>query len=441
MSKEPSEESGKESEEPVKEIIIPKVTFPALGSPNLKFIQAIERDDDSIEIDAWGKVYVYLQRALRLRFKTNKAVGRLANPLIKENAQWPIKSFKNYLAVAGHFRDTVRVYYLPRYIHRDEIRELVSCVPAVCTDGDNYIIMQNGAKYANDTAKKIARSASLMAARANSAGGAILLSTEKRRRSRMKVIASVTPVFAFGGYGSSVKPLPKNRLYNCIIISCVGPQFEREYLDFADFIMMEDSMTTRLETYSGYGVRPKSWRQAQTEAEFEGDYIYLSATAIFDQRGFLISMCECAFLWLRAFDDMVRRVDPNAKGVLNLCAVGGGFFANLPTALGIGRKSISNIVIPLLKAAILIVVGKYEFPNIGALVWNDHTKHGLFRPRINHLNGIEMITAIRGDVLDFRVLSPAQIERYTVFGALNPSDCFAVPGNEPEYESVEAMIG
>ena len=419
-------------------------SFPKLHSAGALSARNIQRTDDDGEVDAWGKTYLALQREIRGTFHAGQfqagrgRAGRYVHPQTGTHKQWRIKSAAEYFETAKTYHPTVRVYFLPRYIHRHEIKELVSCVPLVCTGGDTNIVTQDGQKQA-----------SLAVARQKYP---LLISNEKRRRSRMKCIASVTTVFAWGGYGKKVlNRIAQKDAYEVIVVSAIGPQFERDYLDFADFIIMPDKMNTRLECYAGYGDRSgfKTWADVVNVAGQGGPYVQLSPNAVFDRRGYLLTLCDSVFLWFRAFDDMVRRVNPDVKGVFSLAAVGCGHFAHLPTELGIGRTSLSSLVTPLLLEAVYIVLSRYRFPNIGALVWNDHTRDIDFCPGLEHSEahslghyyGIEMMAATNGDVLWFGDLRPEERERTPIYGTLNPSDGFALPGNEMEYASVEAMIG
>ncbi|KAI4156309.1 MAG: hypothetical protein LQ340_000364 [Diploschistes diacapsis] len=337
------------------------------------------------------------------------------------NGQWPVTREQS-LEHIKEIAHTLRVFYLPRYfpLGTTEIRKLITCVPYICTAGDSYVQTQDQTVQS-----------SLLEARRKFPD---LISNEERRLSRAKCIASVAKCYAIGGYKNRLKPLKKSEIFDCVVISGAGPQFEASYLDFADFIFTKHSTGTRLKQYSSFGDIPDTWNNL-VEAAAHGEHFLKigSGSHIFHKTGYLVSMTECMHLWLTAFDRMVQEHFQGRSGYFKISAIGCGFFSDVAGA-GI---NIGTTLMPVLVKAIETACGNHSYPNIACLEFCDFSKDGSFAPTCSSINGIKTVHGPRSDILDF---FPAAKKKFVV-GCLNPSDCFACVGNETHYQSVESMIG
>jgi hypothetical protein len=335
------------------------------------------------------------------------------------NEMWKVKEGFAYTDSTKHMQ-TARVYYLPQYIDGMEIPQLISGVPMICTSGDRYIVTQDGKVQKN-----------LATARTKFP---FLITNEQRRRSRMKCIASSTKALGIKGYRSRLLALSPEDTFDCIVVTGAGPQFEADYLDFADLIVSKNNMRTRLECYSDLGPIPKTWEDIRTNKD---DFIEINRAEdyVFHKAAYIKTMNESFYLWFKAFDDQVRLVDPEKKGIFQLCAIGCGFFADLPLHLSAGN--IGRMLQPILVDCVVNVLENYRFPNIGAISFCDHSPNASFSPGRDVVQGIELIKAPKSDILEFNTTHKSKF----ILGLLNPSDCFALPGNEFNYGSVESEIG
>ena len=338
------------------------------------------------------------------------------------NKLWPITESES-IEHAKSFNSSFRVYYLPRYIAKSEIRRLITQVPYICTAGDSYIQTQD-----------LEVQESLSAARENFPG---LINNQERRLSRCKCIASIAKCYAVGGFKSKVKPLPKSEIFDCIVVSGAGPQFEATYLDFADFILTEESHRNRLSRYSHFGHISESWTDIVKAAEKKEDFTPIgsggSIEFVFHKGGYLVSMAECMHLWLTAFNDMVPMVSKRKSGYLKISAIGCGFFSDVARA----NTNIGTILMPILVKATETALKQHQYQSIAVIEFCDFSKTGAFAPTQKEISSVELIHGPRADILDFS----SEVKEEMVMGLLNPSDCFACIGNETQYLSVESMIG
>jgi len=56
---------------------------------------------------------------------------------------------------------------------------------------------------------------------------------KERRLARNKCLASLESVYAVGGYKTPLQALAKEEVFEVVVVSGAGPQFEAEYLDYA----------------------------------------------------------------------------------------------------------------------------------------------------------------------------------------------------------------
>ena len=350
-----------------------------------------------------------------------KATKLAAEPY--HNELWRVTRQES-LEDAKSLNKSFRVFYLERYIDLTEIRKLITHVPYICTAGDSFIQTQD-----------LKVQSSLEAARGNFPG---LIENQERRLSRSKCIVSVAKCYAIGGYKSQLKPLEKSHIFECVVVSGAGPQFEAPYLDYADFIFTKQSHTSRLSRYAHFGDVPEKWEDIVKAAEKGLDFIKIGSGAyIFHKAGYLTSMTECMHLWLCAFDQMVRQFRNTRLGYFKISAIGCGFFSNVAEA-GI---NIGTTLMPILVKATEAALGSNVYPSIGCVEFCDFSGDRSFAPSTELIkNGnrdIHLIHGPRSDVLDFS----KEVMKDYVLGLLNPSDCFACVGNETRYLSVESMIG
>ena len=98
-------------------------------------------------------------------------------------------------SINPHNLESVRVFFLAHVLRPAQLPRMLTDVPAICVNGDQYIRLQSGdaISIAYDDTQ--------------------LLSHKERRLARKKVIASVNTLLAHGGYPSSVpvRPYPKVR--------------------------------------------------------------------------------------------------------------------------------------------------------------------------------------------------------------------------------------
>ena len=333
------------------------------------------------------------------------------------NEKWHINREESEEA-ARELKNTVRLYYSSKYIKPSELPNLIVRVPFVCIAGDSHIVTQDQVQRAFDDAKAAFR----------------LISNEERRLSRNKCTASVAKVYATGGYKTTLKPLPKDDSFECIVISGAGPQFEAVYLDYADFIITPEG-SKRLSQYAHLGEIPDKWQEVlEACKDGSGRFSELDGyDVVFHRAGYLASMTECMHLWLTAFNDMVTRTGNGRTGYMKISAIGAGFFSDVAD-IGI---NIAYLVMPLLQEAVEAAIMNHTYSHIAALEFPDFSGKDLFRPRRPEVKGIKLIHAPRQDVMEFS----EDVRKQYVLGILNPGDCFACVGNELGYSSVESMIG
>lgn len=265
-----------------------------------------------------------------------------------------------------------------------------------------------------------------------------------------QVIASYNRIYATGGF-----PVGAPRVYReplpCVIISAAGAQFEMTNLEWQDFLIEPESEPTTRPLFPHY--YPHTGSVIPTFSELEqcqrgqkvvvggkilqkDDYIWVGTRPLaLNARAFLTSMAEDVRLILAAFDTLVKKsqsTSPQRKlGLFKATALGMGFFAR-------NARFHSGTIAPhlakLLLTAYETVLKSYAFPHIAVIEFPDFMK-GQYSPRFT-CKDIE-IRCTQRDVLDFT----AQEAQMFVLGVLNAGDCFCIPGNEPGYQSVEAMIG
>ncbi|CAF9903646.1 MAG: hypothetical protein GOMPHAMPRED_000465 [Gomphillus americanus] len=366
---------------------------------------------------------------------------------------------------------TARVYYLPHFIAKTEIPRFLAAVPAMCTANDGMIHLQSSIagprsvvhdRYQSDPSKSIRKGwlrdgnnysawtlDSENSTTFHNLSQAIkvcprLLNIFERRRSRMKCIASSVDIFATHGYVGKEpqRKTPKNIRQNIIAITGVAPQFGISYLDYADFILEEDMYCSRLECYQILGQLPPTWANLEETSIYDNQkgnqrsFYMLSRGRIFHAAGYLQTMKDSFFLWLRAFDDQVRRRSNDSKGYLQIPAMGCDTSSLLPPN-GAEVEDLADMLTPLLVQAIEQTLEDNYFPNITKIGFCDFSGKALFCPTRDYVQHVSLIPCPGVDLCQF---DNDEYKKY-VCGLLVPGNSFSLPGNELGYDSIEAQIG
>lgn len=373
--------------------------------------------------------------------------------------------------VEKHF-ETARVYYLPHFVAKEELPRLIAAVPAVCTPGDDYLQLASsyeaqdpvsydvskegplrgkGSGWIRDYAKQVLLSKSDERTHTHrDLSAAInarpqLLDIFERRRSRMKCIASSVDLFATHGFpdGFPRRIRDVNRIrQDIVVITGSAPQFCTSYLDYADLILSEADYGSRLQCYDRLGQLPRSFNEAWAIADKEDkltkqtQFKILPGRRLFHISGYVQTMKDCFFLWLRAFDDQVRRMSHDRKGYLQIQAIGCNAFANLPEWMA-EYKDFAHTLMPLLIQVVEEVLDQNYFPNIIKVGFCDFSGLALFSPNKEFRGHITTMPCSREDICKF---DDKEHENY-ICGMLNPGNSFSLPGNKHGYSSVESQIG
>ena len=199
-------------------------------------------------------------------------------------------------------------------------------------------------------------------------------------------------------------------------------------MEFNDFNVVKGTAANSKPIFPHYyanGIKP-SFNQASqligtSATKIDDNLIFLS-------QAYLMSAIEDITLVLTAFNAMLTV----PMGWLKLTAVGMGFFAKLDMT-----KSISNILIPLFLQAFHWVATNLssKFDKIKVVEFPDYS--GRYKPYWgNQIGSFRTVHTHKRDLL----LLTGEDASYRV-GVVNPADVMSYKGNEPQYASVEAMIG
>eukprot|EP00698_Gefionella_okellyi_P023670 TRINITY_DN8152_c0_g1_i1.p1 TRINITY_DN8152_c0_g1~~TRINITY_DN8152_c0_g1_i1.p1 ORF type:complete len:451 (-),score=58.84 TRINITY_DN8152_c0_g1_i1:254-1606(-) len=372
-----------------------------------------------------------------------------------------------------------RVFYLAGILAPHDIPRLLTDVPQIAINGDQHIRLQNSKHFTStspiDYQVRV--------------GENVLITYTERRRSRKKVIASMSNVYAFGGYPAKTRIVEYSEPIQCVIITAAGAQFEFEHLEWRDFIIAPGQPADMRPLFAHYyphtnGVIPSfadvhqcmggapltplalaalrlprgsDTTSAPTATTTAGpapvatygrplstaDYLDVGrpgAPVYLNVAAYRCSAVEDVRLILTAFSHMVAVDRAQRRGWFKLTAIGLGFFASHPA---FNNSSIGQKLAPLLLQAIEIVLSSDCLPRprggepyLAVLELPDFMKGG-FTPAWGDIKGVRVVKGYSRDVLLFE---PEELAGY-VCGALNAGDCFCIPGNETGYMSVEAAIG
>lgn len=299
----------------------------------------------------------------------------------------------------------IRVYYKSDIINPDNIPRYLCDIPTENTGGDKHIILQNG-EYISSIGKQIAG----------------LLTPEERRIARKKAIISLNVAFAYGGYNSDIVELETPELV--VIITVAGPQFEVDYLEAIDFIDQPKN------TYGGTQLFPHYYnKNPQTLVKIPNckESIIISA--------YETAMIEDCSIILMGFDRWITEMSSEftkSQGWLQIPAIGMGYFAKYNR-----ETDISPILLPIFVKSLEKAIEMGKFKSLKVIELMDFTMNQSFKINKTEIGGIKIIHSAYKSILNFT----DEAKTKYICGIVNAGDCFALPGNEPGYYSVEAMIG
>jgi len=369
------------------------------------------------------------------------------NPEAKRRAWRELKDIHGGTGITPH----AYVHYISRYFPKSDetasglMVALLTRIPAVAINGDGHIELQNGQM-----------ASSYMAAQESADG--TLLSYDERKLSRKKLIITWSLVRKIGGYPKTVsKAVELKQPFMCGIISFAGAQFEMPELEASLFLQWpSDYDGDRPDTYSAmdtqvfghlYGVRGEKPPVVDSK---------LGAFAVL-QSAFYRSATEDWALIFLAASDLTERVGGTIRPtcMIKLAALGLGFFAKRWPEPNYKGRDLAPVLAPILHAALTAVLRDATWDRIGRIELPDFFPTRLWTPDwvMNAVNGVALVKTGK-DVVDHRHVvevtaphPPRDLLEFTneelvrfVPIALNPSDVFALVGNERGYDSVEAMI-
>jgi len=237
-----------------------------------------------------------------------------------------------------------------------------------------------------------------------------LISYNDRVLARRKVVCTPCMIYAKGGYGEGnekVKVLSKPQ--QCIMLSVLGAQLDDKNLDYRYFIEKNPELDGQLEL---------------------------------NQKLFFKSLVHDVYLWFHAFNIMVMKEkfynknDTEEKGgLLRLCKVGAGFFADVPGMEEHQGKTVSKLL--LLASILVIKLWKFDYIDAVEFLYFDEKPFKIEYPHGSMITNRTKILYSNKDILDI----PAEYTDKYYVGITNPSDSFSMIGNEFGYDSVEAMLG
>ena len=297
---------------------------------------------------------------------------------------------RQYFAAAAAAKDRVCGLGAPASATRtasDWIRRLLTRTPFIYVGAGE---LQDGTRFGSRTSETLARGVRRYG----------LVSHEERILARRKVVCTPVHVLARGGYPkpSNAKVTVLERRKRCLMLSVLGPQMDESALDAKYFVKRDRN----------------------------GEHF-------FDDRLYLRSITHDVFLWLYAFDAMVRIQGDGRKGLLHMCRVGCGFFAEI-RAMGV---NVGDRVAACMVEAVRRVLRVRKFEHIAAIDLVRFDVADWFAGNATIVRGGVEIRANVKDALDF---DDDDYAKYHI-GVTNASDSWSAIGNEMGYDSLEAMLG
>ncbi|HCU5990184.1 TPA: type IV secretion protein Dot [Legionella pneumophila] len=345
-------------------------------------------------------------------------------------------------------QSSVRVFANKKYLPDTEtINEALTKVTAVNVSGDKSGFFQNGLPFPDETGyfEKIP------------VGHPELLSPIERLAGSKKVVSSHSLVTASGGYPFTNPLLPYRKPIKVSIFSLAGPSFENNYLHYRLFLLdpvqkiIDSSLFSHL--YDGLPIlfdeAKKELGEYDTNKMIARIRLGFPYLARFSSGGFypsfsktnaIIFLSEAYFRYqLEDISLLLASVNQTAKetgkkAFLKATAVGMGFFAKIDCGY-----DIKHMIFPYYLRAYKKLLSEHKFPWIAKIefpIFNE-IQQEQFDSIFEDYNGLTKVYQSTRDVLQFR---EEEIEKYLP-AVINPSDAFALTGNEWGYASVESMIG
>lgn len=345
-------------------------------------------------------------------------------------------------------QSSVRVFANKKYLPDTEtINEALTKVTAVNVSGDKSGYFQNGLPFPNEAGyfEKIP------------VGHPELLSPIERLTGSKKIVSSHSLVTASGGYPLTNPLLPYRKPIRVSIFSLAGPSFENNYLHYRLFLLDSEQKIIDSPLFSHlHDGLPIQFDEAKKElgeydtnklmARIRLGFPYLARFSSggfypsFSKSNAIIFLSEAYFRYqLEDVSLLLASVNQTGKetgkaALLKATAVGMGFFAKIDCGY-----DIQHIIFPYYLRAYKKLLSEHKFPWIAKIefpIFNE-IQQEQFDSIFEDYDGPTKVYRSTRDVLEFR---EEEIEKYLP-AAINPSDAFALTGNEWGYGSVESMIG
>lgn len=370
----------------------------------------------------------------------------------------PIHWFEKQLANSGlrnkisneHLtktQHTAKVFYNKQYLPDNQaVQRALTKIPAVNVEGDRSGYFQNGLEFPSDPHffANIPE------------GHPDLLSPLERLAASKKIVYSNSLVFASGGYPvtNPIQPYPKH--ISAGIFSLAGAAFENDYLHYRLFMLDPKNCKINTKNFEGlFSNLTTDFEEAKRElsvydlndslARIRTGLPYLARTrsgtyyssftktnsVIFLSKAYSRHLLEDTALLLASVNTTAEEIGKPA--LLKATAVGMGFFAKIN-----GSCEIDYLLYPyflrafkkLLEEQSYPWIAKIEFPTFSEL------QQIQFDSVFENFRNPVAVTQSSRDVLKF---TEAETEKYFPC-AINPTDAFALTGNEWGFGSVESMM-
>lgn len=345
-------------------------------------------------------------------------------------------------------RPTARVYYNAHYLDTPAIRDSFIKVPAVNVAGDRSGIYQNGLPIS----QPLDFFANILP------GHPALLSPEERVKAGKKIVYSNSKVDRSGGYPYTNPTKHYKSPFNVGIFSLAGAAFENLYLHYPLFMLDPHNPVIKPKKFAHlYKGLPTEFIDAKNIlGPYDGDnnltrirtgFPYLGRTqggtfyptfgksnaVIFESEAYFRHQLEDVSLLLTSVNDAAE--ESGKPALLKATAVGMGFFAKID-----GSYDVQHVLYPYFLRAFRKLLSEKSYPWIKGIefpVFNElqETQFGSIFEDVD--TGHVHVYSTSRDVLEF-----TEHEREEYFPCvINPSDSFALTGNEWGKGSVEASIG
>jgi hypothetical protein len=344
---------------------------------------------------------------------------------------------------------STKVFYNPKYLKdSSKVQDSLVKIPAINVSGDRDVVFQNGVSFTgkSDFFKKIPD------------GHPELLSPQERLNAGKKIVHSDSVVFARGGYPYNNPKVPYKNPFHARIFSLAGASFENDYLHSRLFMLDAHNPTIKQGTPfdSLFKGIPIDFDAAKREiGKYDGTddmsrirlgFTLLARTSsgvyyptfakdssvIFLTKPYFRHQLEDVAMLLSATNESAHEAGKPA--LLKATAVGMGYFAKIN-----GSYDIQHLLFPYYLRAYKQLLEDHSYPWVGKIefpVFNE-LQEMQFDGVFEGYKGPVEVCRTRRDVLEF---SEEELAEFTPC-LINPSDVFALTGNEWGYGSVEAMIG